>query len=312
MASSSTSAARGIGLALLAFALLSSMDAVIKTLGSGYSVAQIAFSNGLFSLVPTAVLAAMTGGWATLRTRRPGLQALRGVFAVMSGMCAFAAIGVMPLADAYAIFFAAPLIATALSPLLGESVGPRRWAAVIVGFGGVMVMLRPGAGLLAGGALAAMGTAVFWAGTVLTMRRLAADETSAATSLYGNLVAMAVCAALMAGGALFGAPAGSPFGFAMPDAGDALLMVLSGLLGGCGIVCVALAVQAAPSAVVAPFQYTQMIWGVFYGAVLFGNLPDGWTLAGAAIVALSGLYILHRETRRGAEPVVAAAERAAA
>jgi drug/metabolite transporter (DMT)-like permease len=138
-------ATAGFGLGALAFGLFSLMDATVKWLSASYSVPQILACNALFALLPVGVMAVRRGGLAELRTRRLGMHVLRGLLGTTSGLLAFYAFSRLPLADAYAIIFATPLLITALSvPILGEAVGWRRWSAVVVGFIGVLVMLRPG------------------------------------------------------------------------------------------------------------------------------------------------------------------------
>src|SRR3546814_734003 len=147
-------AALGIGAAALAFALYTTMDTTIKWMSAGYPLHQIVLANSLFALVPVLVAVGRSGRWSALRTRRLGLHLLRGAISIFGAYGAFFAYSRMPLADAYAILFASPLFITAFSALiLKEDVGWRRWTAVAVGFVGVLVMLRPGAGVVGLGAL---------------------------------------------------------------------------------------------------------------------------------------------------------------
>ena len=174
-------------------------------------------------------------------------------------------------------------------PLLGERVGRHRWAAVGVGFIGIVIVLRPGqAGLdefLTLGALSALAGTFFFSMTVVLIRRMTRTETNASLVFYGGVVTVAISALML------------PYGFDWPTPGDFALLVLVGLLGGFGIIFVTEAFRTAP-VVLAPFEYTAMIWAVVFGYTVWGELPDGWVVAGAAVVVSSGLYILHRETRR--------------
>ena len=217
---------------------------------------------------------------------------VRGLIGLATGLCFFYAFKVMPLADAYAIAFAAPLVMTALSmPILGEAVGMRRWAAVVVGFLGVVVMLRPGTAgigeMLNIGTIAAIAGTVLFALVVLLTRKLSRVDTNAGIIFHAGLVGVLGSTALL------------PLDFIMPGIDGFLLLALVGLLGGVGVIAFTEALCHAPVAILAPFDYTAMIWAVAFGYVIWADLPDGWTLTGTAIVIASGLYVLHRETRRG-------------
>src|SRR5688572_9547412 len=163
-ASGSSAVTAGIGLAAVAFFMFTGMDAMVKWLSGRYPLHQVVFFNSLFSLIPVALMTARAGGLGRLRTRRPWLHLLRGILALLGTLGGFYAYTQMPLADAYAIIFIGPLLITALSvPLLGEPVGWRRWAAVGVGFAGVLVMLRPGTGVMGAGAVGALVGATCYA-----------------------------------------------------------------------------------------------------------------------------------------------------
>lgn len=292
---------RGIGCMVLAVLVFAVMDAMIKRLAQDYGTFQIMFFRSLFALVPIGVMIAWKGGLATLRTRRPGGHVLRSLIGAGATFCFFYSYGALPLADAYAIAFAAPLFVTALSvPMLGERVGPRRWSAVIVGFAGVLVMIQPGGGV-AGGAAAASAALVCLVGTFLYaftlafVRKLSRTETTAAIVFYFTLTCVGVGAAGMA------------FDWT-PPAGwaDLAMLVGAGLLGGLAQILITTAFRLAPVAVVAPFDYTAMVWGILFGWLFFGDLPGQAVVLGAFIVMASGLYILHRETRLRRETRVAA------
>ena len=288
----SATIARAIGLYSIAILLLSVMDVLIKWLSAEYSTVQIVFFRALFGMVPMLFLLPRAGGLGALKTRRWPAHLLRGLIGLATALCFFFAFSQMPLADAYAIAFAAPLVMTALSvPILGESVGLRRWMAVLVGFLGVVVMLRPGtagiAELLGIGTVAAIAGTVLFALVVLLTRRLSRTEGNAAIIFHGGMVTVAGSLMLL------------PFSFTMPDPVGFALLAGVGLLGGIGSIFFIEALRQAPVAILAPFDYTAMIWAVVFGYAIWSDLPDGWTLAGSAIVVASGLYVLHRETRRG-------------
>jgi drug/metabolite transporter (DMT)-like permease len=301
---------QAIGLYVVAMGLLSVMDALIKWLSADYHTFQILAFRSLFGLVPILALVMVAqGGLAALKTRRPGAHLLRGAIVAVTASLVFFALGRLPLADAYALFFAAPLFLTALSgPLLGEAVGPRRWLAVLVGFGGVLLMLRPGSGGVGGlidiGALAALagalGYAVFGALTRLHSR----TESQAALTVWATVVVAVAMLAIL------------PAIWVTPTPVDWALLIATGLTGGLGSICVVRAFMLAPLSVVAPFEYTAMAWGVALGFLIWGDLPDAFIWGGTAIVVASGLYILYRENRQkdredGAEAVTPTAPLAA-
>ena len=284
-------ATAGIGFGALAFALFSVMDALVKWLSASYPVPQILVCNALFALVPVGVLVARRGGLPQLRTRRLGLHLLRGLLGTTGGLLAFYAFSRLPLADSYAIIFATPLLITALSvPILGEAVGWRRWSAVLVGFVGILVMLRPGIAPIGPGSLAALGAACASACAILLVRKLSVTETTTSIAFYSNLTAVVLT------GIAF-----SPT-FVLPSLFDLMLMAASGLIGGTALLVLIAGYRRSPAALVAPFQYSQMLWAIVLGALVWGDLPEPAMLLGAAIVAGSGLFILYRETTLGRRP----------
>lgn len=282
--------AAGVGLFTVAILLLSCMDALIKWLSAGYPTVQIGFFRVAFALIPIAFLIIGTGGGLTsLRTQRPFQHIARGTIGCGAGLSFFTAFAHMPLADAYAIAFAAPLIITALSvPFLGETVGWRRWSAVLVGFLGVLIILRPvgaASSMLGFGAVMAVTGTVLYSVAIVLTRQMVNTETNAAIVTYQTLTAMVLIGAFL------------PWVFIMPTGSDWLLLVGVGILGGSATVAMTQSFRMAQISILAPFEYTAMVWGVLFGVTLWGDLPDRWIWVGTAIVVASGLYILHRETR---------------
>lgn len=275
----------GIGLFVGAVFCFAVMDTLIKYLSGSYDTWQVMFFRAFFALVPLAVLVVRGGGIASLRTRRPLAHVGRALVGVAAVFCFFYAFGHMPLADVYAISFAAPLIITALSvPLLGEAVGWRRWAAVAVGFLGVLVMLRPGSGIVSPVALLALAGTALYSLTIIFVRKLSRTETNAAIIFY-----------FMATLSLVSGIAMLPV-WRTPGAVDLALLVTIGLVGGVAQILLTQAFRIAPPSLLAPFEYTGMIWAAGFGYLVFGDLPDEAIWIGSAIVVGSGLYILHRET----------------
>ncbi|MGO1081308.1 DMT family transporter [Inquilinus sp. CA228] len=282
------SAAQGIALYTGGIFLLCIMDAMIKWLSADYPIAQIVFFRASIGLIPTLVMLYRPPGLKALRTRRVGVHLMRGLVGVVGTFGFFWAFAVMPLADAYAIGFAAPMFITAMSvPILGERVGLKRWLAVLVGFAGVMIMIRPGgegSSFGSGGAIALLATAAYALSMVL-MRLYSRTETNASMIFYATIVIVAVAGVQM------------PFVWVTPTWKDAGLLAVLGLLGGIGAIMMAQAYRVATPSIVVPFEYTGMIWGVGLGFMLWGDVPDLWIWVGSAVVVASGLYILHRETR---------------
>lgn len=280
----------GIGFMLLAVTLYGFMDALMKYQAARYPVIEVMFFRSLFALIPLAWLIVGSGGWPALKTRQPKLQAVRAVIGFVSLICFIEAFALMPLADVVAIGFAAPLFITALSvPLLGEQVGWRRWTAVLVGFIGVLVMTRPGSGLLGFGALVALVGTLSYALSIIAIRRLHTTDGNAPT-----VASFTVLAAVVTGLIL-------PFYWVMPTGDDWIMLVGIGLLGGCGQIAFTQAFALAPPVIVAPFDYANMLLATMLGYLIWGDVPTATILAGAVLVIGSGLYIVYREAmRRGA------------
>lgn len=279
--------ARGVGLLLLAVLVFSVMDALIKWLAAGYPVMQIVFFRSIFAFIPCAILIARSGGLASLATRKPGAHVLRSMIGVVAMVCMFYAFSVMRLVDVVAIGFSSPLFVTALSvPLLGEFVGWRRWSAVGVGFMGVLVMVRPGVAVFEPTALIALAGALCMALAMIAVRRLCATETSASILFYFTLATTTVSGLAM------------PFQWVTPDAIDLALLACVGLLGGTAHLTLVEAYRRAEVSLLAPFDYSAMIWVALFGYLVWDESPDAWIVTGVAIVIASGLYILRREALR--------------
>ena len=296
-AGTSLSPGRGITFTILGGALLTTNDAVLKWLTSDYPVGQLMFIRGLFVFLPVMLIVWRAGGFGLIRVNSFRDQSLRAGFAFTSGFCFITGISFLPLADALAITFAGPLFVTALAPpMLGETVGWRRWSAVLVGFAGVVVMLRPGAEAVQWAALFPLGASLAGAFRDLTTRQMAGRETSVSIMCFSTAVIV------LAGLCTW------PFGWAPLVLEDLGLMALSGMLVGGAHFLLIERFQWAEAVLLAPFKYTNMIWAILFGFVIWGDLPDAWTMTGATIVIVGGLYIIRRESRRhtpaGRAPVV--------
>ncbi|MEE8499988.1 MAG: DMT family transporter [Kiloniellales bacterium] len=265
-----------------------SMDALAKYLSQSYPVLQVVWARYVFHLL---ILALVLGPRLprVVRTGRLGLQFLRSLFLLGATGLFFAALSFIPLADATAIMFVAPILVTAMSvPLLGEHVGPQRWASVVVGFLGALVIIRPGSDAMEPAALLALGAASCYGFYQIATRRLSATDAPLTTLMYSAAVGVLVSCAVV------------PFFWVTPSPADWLAMMGLGLFGALGHFALIKAFQAATAVTVTPFGYVNLLWAVLFGFVMFGELPDAWTVLGAAIIAASGLYILHREKLRRA------------
>lgn len=277
---------KGALLGLAAFAVFAVHDVVVKTLGGSYTPFQIVFFGVLFSFPLTTVMMMREKAHGNLRPRHPWWIALRTGAAVITGLTAFYAFTVLPLAQVYAILFASPLLITVLSiPILGETVRLRRWLAVIVGLIGVVVVLRPGAVDLTLGHVAALTAAVGGALASVVVRKVGREERSVVLLLYPMVANFVLMACLM------------PFFYRPMPVGDLAAVGLMAALGfGASLLLIA-AYRAGEAAIIAPMQYSQILWASLFGFVLFGEGIDLNTALGAAIVIASGLYIVARESR---------------
>jgi len=288
--------ARGIAMMLLCVFFFSCMDATVKLSAETYPIGQIVFFRNIVAFVPVLLYVQRSGGLGLLRTRRLGSHLLRSLFGLAAMVAGFTGYTLLPLGDAVALEQSGPIFLTALSvPLLGERVGRRRWTAVIIGFVGVLIMTRPGAGVFQPAALVPIAAAFIYALAMIAIRKLSQTESTAAIIFYFTL--FAAC-----GGAL-----SLPFRWHTPDGVGLLLLVAIGLLGGLAQITMTLAFRLAPVAMIAPFGYAGVVFAMGFGYAIWGDVPDAFLLVGAAIVVGSGLYILHRETvvarqRRAAPP----------
>lgn len=282
--------ATGALLALAAFFVFSSHDALIKVLAATYSPVQIVFCIALFSFPLILLMIATDRASGTLLPRNPAWVWVRGLTVAGSSVCGFYAFSVLPMAQVYAILFGTPLMITLLSvPVLGEKVGWRRGLAVVVGMCGVLVVLRPGSAELSLGHLAALASAAMGAMTSVITRRIGQQERAAVLLLYamaGNFVLMGVM---------------MPWVYLPMPGPDLAMMIAIAAMAFTAMQLVILAYRRAEAVVVAPMQYSQIVWAVVFGTLFFQEQPDAMTLLGAAIVIASGVYIVWREARRKVE-----------
>ena len=279
---------RGALLALIAMGIFATHDVVVKTLGAHYSAVQIVFFAALLSFPIVSVILLNDGKEANLRPRHPWWVSFRMVLTVITGVTAFYAFSVLPLAQVYVILFSSPLLVTILAiPILGERVGFHRWAAVVAGLIGVIIVMRPGQAPLSVGHLAALVAAVCGATASVIVRKIGAEERSVVLLLFpmiGNFVGMGLAL---------------PFVYKpMPIEHLGLLGVIA-VFGLTASFLVILAYRSGEAAIVAPMQYSQILWATGYGYFLFNERLDLPTAIGAGVIIASGLYIVFRESRKG-------------
>lgn len=278
----------GILFALMGFALFSLHDVVVKSLGGSYAPVQVIFFSVLFSFPIASVMLMRDATEGTLRPVHPWWVAARTAAAVIGTMSAFYAFTVLPLAEVYAILFAAPLLITLLAiPILGEKVRLQRGLAVITGLAGILVVLQPGQADLTPGHLAALTAAICGAFASVVVRRIGAVERSVVLLLYPLVANFVIMGAAI------------PFVYQPMPVQDLGRVALTALLAFAAMNCMIYAYRHAEAALIAPMQYSQILWALFYGALLFQETPSRTTLIGAGIVIASGLYIVFRESRAG-------------
>jgi drug/metabolite transporter (DMT)-like permease len=278
----------GIYCKLLAIVCFTSMDAVVKHLGASYETPQLLLFRSLVGLLPVWWLMAHERvGLRSLVTHQPALQVARVTlgFAVMFGF--FWLFPRMPLAELYAISFCAPLFVTALSvPFLKERVGWRRWAAVAVGFVGVLIVLNPGAAAFQPLALLVVGATFLYSVNTIIVRKLSRTDSDQATAFYFAL-ACGLVAAVWA-----------PFVWKTPTMIDFAAMCAVGLLGGVGQLLFNRAYRLAPASTIVPFDYVSIVLALLFGWLFWSEAPPVTMWIGLPIIVASGLYILHRERVR--------------
>jgi drug/metabolite transporter (DMT)-like permease len=262
------------------------MNALAKLASAEFSAPQILFFRMVVGLAPAAVFVALRGGRAQLRTASPTQHLARAVFGLSALGLFFHAFAVMPLADAVAISFSLPLFVAALSrPLLGEGLTGREFLPILLGFGGVLLIVRPGLGAVTGPALIALAASFLNALAHVTVRRLSRTDDSATIVFYFTLV----------GAALSAVPAATIW--QTPSMSDLGILCAVGLCGGVGQCFMVAAYSRSRAGLVAPFEYTNLLWSAGFAFALWGERPDALTWVGAAVVAASTLYLVRVQER---------------
>ena len=282
---SSAAPLKGILCMIVGGALLTANDALLKWLTGGYPVGQIMFIRGIFVLVPLAIFVWRAGGVNVLVTKSYKQHLIRSGLVVVGTFLFVTGLRFLPLAEAISIAFGGPLFITALaSPMLGEKIGWRRWVGVLIGFVGILIIFRPGSSIFQWAALFPLAASCTGAFRDILTRRMSVTDTNEALLFYSTI-------AVILGGlftALFG-------GWQVIIFTDWVLFGLTGLLIGGAHFLMIEAFRCCEAALVAPFKYTSVLWALFFGYSMFGDVPEINTLLGGAVVVSSGIYILHRE-----------------
>ena len=280
--------ARGIYWMLLTMVLIGSQDTLAKYLSQFYPVPVVVWVRYLVHfIILSAILAPRLKQLAP--TTRPGLQAVRSILLYLITIFFIVGLTYMPIAEATAVMFVSPLLVTAFSvPLLGENVGIRRWVGVAVGLVGALVIIRPGTEMMQWAALLPLAAAVTFALFQISNRIINRTDHVLTSLFYSSVGGTVISSAIL------------PLYWEMPALEHWPLLVLLGVIGASTHFAMLRAFAFAPAAVVSPFSYTGLIWAVLLGYLVFAEVPDMWTISGALIIVISGLYILFRERSRKA------------
>lgn len=297
----------GIGCVIGAWLCFSFQDAAVKWLSDDYALHQITLTRALIAMLFTLLLfMPLEGGYRLLKTRRPGFQILRGLLIVCSNLCFFAAIAVIPLGEAMATFFVAPLLITLLSVVvLGERVGWRRWAAVIVGFCGVLVMLRPDSQGFRVATVLPVAAALCYASAQIIARKLGRDESASTLAFYIQLVFIVISlgVGLTVGDGRYAVTDDPSLQFLLrkwhwPAGADLWIFLFIGVLSGIGAYLISQGYRLCEAGVAAPFEYVALPMAVMWSIVIWGEWPTPLSWVGIALIAGAGLYVFFREKEK--------------
>lgn len=279
----------GIGLMCVTMICFACLDSTAKYLNDYMDTLEVVWARYTGGLLLALILSNPVSRPAIMKTTRPWLQVGRSILLLGSTLLNFFALRWLQLDQTTAILFATPFLVALMSgPILGEWVGWRRWIAICVGFAGVILVTRPGFGGIHPAALLSVASLCCYAFYIISTRVLARSDSNETTLFYSNLLGAVVMCLVV------------PFVWTTPDRWlHVALMLGMGALGSTGHYLLIIAHRLAPPVVLAPFMYTQLIWVIALGYLIFADLPNHWTVAGAATVVASGLYLLHRERRVG-------------
>jgi drug/metabolite transporter (DMT)-like permease len=301
----SSGAAPGIACIVVAMMMLSLQDSIVKWLGATYALHQIVLTRSVIAATITLIVLAAMSRLALLRTRRWSLHLVRGLLLVVTNSAFFLALVAMPIAEAVAMFFVAPLFITLLSAvLLGEPAGPRRLAAVLVGFAGVVIVVRPGSGLFGYVALLPVGAAATYAVMQILTRRLGTTDSAATMAFYIQLtfIIVGLGMGMAVGDGRFAGSDDPSLSFLLrswrpPTDADLPLFALVGLLIAAASVLLSQAYRTTEAATIAPFEYIALPFATLWGFLFWGDVPDATALLGMTLIVGSGVFIVVRTER---------------
>jgi drug/metabolite transporter (DMT)-like permease len=279
-----------IGILLMATSVgfFATMNMLVKIIGPDYHALEGVFFRNTIAAVLVIPFVLASGGLRVLKTRHPVGHALRALFGIASNALCFYAYQRIPLSSAMAVTMSVPIFAALLAiPLLGEKVGWHRWAAIVIGFGGVLIALNP-QGAIQEGSLYALAGTLCWAMIVIFVKKLSATESPYAIVFYYMVTGALIATAFL------------PWVWVTPTPRVWMLYLATGIVGAIGQITMTFAMKLAPASVAAPFEYTQIIWAVLFDVAIWGVAPSTPTLVGAGIVIATGLYIFHRAARNRA------------
>lgn len=278
---------RGVGMMMVAVFMFSSMDTLAKLMLKSYPLGPLVWARYAIHLLFMLLLFGPRMGLGLVRTRHPGLQILRGVLLVSSTAMFYLSLKFLPLAEAAAISFVGPVVVTVLSgPLLRERVSRRQWMAVVLGFLGVLVIIRPGGAVFSPTVLFPLTTALLFALYQIATRKVAGRDDPLTTLFYTALVGAGLTSLAL------------PFGWQAPTLPQVGLMIAIGCLGGTGHFLLIRAVEHASPMALAPFVYTQLVWSTLLAWIVFREFPDGGSLAGMLIIIVAGLLAVNWQHMR--------------
>ena len=278
---------RGIVFMLLAVTLFSGLNASVKFLVVDYSTTQILWARYTGHIIYVFILLAPRRAFSAVKSNRLGIQLSRSVLMVIATVCYYTALRHVALPTAAAVNFTSPLMVALLAiPILGEHVGLRRWAAILMGFGGALVIARPGFGVIHPAVLLVFGTAFCYGLYQVLTRKVAPYDSSETSIIYTALLGFIVTSFIV------------PFDFKLPENWvDFLVFFAPGFFGGLGHFCLVKAYENGPASAISPFNYTQLVGSVSLSVIIFSEFPDFWTWVGCGIIVASGLYLMHRESQ---------------
>lgn len=285
----------GIALRATSATTFALMSALLKGASTrGVATTEMIFYRNAWALIVVGIWVSLGPGWSAIRTRAPLAHLTRSTIGLISMLLTFGALALLPLGEATTLTYAAPILATLLSGLLlAEKIGPRRWSAVALGFIGVLLVARPGDGVTPLGLLVGIAAAIGQAAVMITVRQISRTEQTAAIVFWFTIFTMVAGAAML------------PFFGRSHDLVTYAMLACAGLLGGVAQLSMTASLRFAPVSVVVPLDYLQIVWGILIGWFVFLAPPTPLMLAGAALIAASGIYTAYRERKRGIEPAEA-------